>query len=59
MSRRAVPKANPEVRSTQGTQMSRRAVPKANPEVLSTQGNPVNRVQIADFAWQAWPCGLG
>jgi len=30
MSRRAVPKANPAVRSTEGTPVSRRAVPKAN-----------------------------
>ncbi len=29
MSRRAVPKANPAVRSTQGGPVSRRAVPKA------------------------------
>ncbi len=38
MSRRAAPKANPVVRSTQGTQVTRRAVPKANPVVRSTEG---------------------
>jgi hypothetical protein len=43
MSRRAVPKANPAVRSTQGCPVSRRAVPKANPAVRSTQGCPVSR----------------
>ena len=37
MSRRAVPKANPGVRSTQGTLVSRRAVPKANAAVRNTQ----------------------
>ena len=39
MSRRAVPKANPEVRSTQGCHVCRRAVPKANPAVRSMQEN--------------------
>jgi len=43
MSRRAVPKANPAVRSTEGNPVSRRAVPKANPAVRSTQGSAVNR----------------
>ena len=37
MSRRAVPKANPGVRSTQGTPMSRRAVSKANAAVRSAK----------------------
>ncbi len=39
MSRRAVPKANPAVRSTEGSFICRRAVPKANsPAVRSTEG---------------------
>jgi len=37
MSRRAAPKANPAVRSTQGSPVSRRAAPKANPAVRSTK----------------------
>jgi len=41
MSRRAAPKANPAVRSTQGFAAFRRAVPKANPAVRSTEGDPV------------------
>ena len=41
MSRRAVPKANPAVRSTQGTPARRRAVPKANPAARSTPGSSV------------------
>ncbi len=39
MSRWAVPKANPAVRSTEGCQMSRWAVPKANPAVRDTEQN--------------------
>ena len=39
MSRRAVPKANSAVRSTQVSQVARRAVPKANTAVRSTQEN--------------------
>ena len=42
MSRRAVPKANPAVRSMQGCPVSRRAVPKPNPLVQRTQGTPVS-----------------
>jgi hypothetical protein len=38
MSRRAAPKANPAVRSTEGFAAFRRAVPKANPAVRSTEG---------------------
>jgi hypothetical protein len=38
MSRRAVPKANPAVRSAQGFAAFRRAAPKANPAVRSAQG---------------------
>jgi hypothetical protein len=45
MSRRAVPKANPEVRSTEGFAAFRRAVPKANPAVRSTEGFAVFRRQ--------------
>ena len=37
MSRRAVPKANHAVRSTEGSTVSRRAVPKANHAVRSTE----------------------
>jgi hypothetical protein len=38
MSRRAVPKANPAVRSAEGFAAFRRAAPKANPAVRSAQG---------------------
>ncbi len=40
MSRRAVPKANPAVRSTEGTPVSRRAAPKANPAVRNIKAFP-------------------
>jgi len=43
MSRRAVPKANPAVRSTEVSPVSRRAVPKANPAVRSTEVGPVSQ----------------
>jgi len=40
MSRRAAPKANSGVRSTEDSQMSRRAAPKANSGVRSTEVSP-------------------
>ncbi len=61
MSRRAAPKANPGVRSTQGGPEGRRAAPKANPGVRSTQDCAESRLLIAaqSVAPQAWRNGGG